>query len=303
MPLTIEEAITRVPQWAGIKEITITPLGGGITNQNFRVDIGKEAFIIRIPAADPDLLGSDLESEYAANLRAGQLGIAPEVVNFIRPEGYLVTRLIQGHPLPPDKITLPNNIRRVVETLKKVHAMDKIPGRFDVFRAVYDYSVTALRYQVTFPRNYDWLIARTLEAEKALREKLPKLRPCHNDLINANILTNGRIYILGWEYSGMGDIFFDLANFSDHHKLSDEQDHWLLKCYFDRDPTQAQLAHFTIMKIMSDLCEAAWGLVQSGISKLDFDFRAYAEEYFGRVGEKIIYPHWNEWLKEVSNYG
>ena len=30
-----------------------------------------------------------------------------------------------------------------------------------------------------------------------------------------------------WEISS-----FDLANFSDHHELSDEQDRWLLECYF-----------------------------------------------------------------------
>ncbi len=32
----------------------------------------------------------------------------------------------------------------------------------------------------------------------------------------------------------MGDIFFDLANFSDHHELTDEQDRWLLQCYFEQ---------------------------------------------------------------------
>ena len=37
------------------------------------------------------------------------------------------------------------------------------------------------------------------------------------------------------------------------------------------------------MKIMSDLREATWGLVQIGISKLDFDFREYADKFFGRV--------------------
>jgi thiamine kinase-like enzyme len=98
----------------------------------------------------------------------------------------------------------------------------------------------------------------------------------------------------------MGDIFFDLANFSDHHNLSDEQDQWLLNCYFDQAATPAQWAHLKIMKIMSDLREATWGLVQIGISKLDFDFREYADRFFARVLENINNPHWNEWYKEVS---
>jgi hypothetical protein len=58
-------------------------------------------------------------------------------------------------------------------------------------------------------------------------------------------------------------------------------------------------AHFKIMKIMSDLREATWGFVQIGISKLDFNFREYADKFFGRAMDNILNPNWNEWLKEV----
>jgi hypothetical protein len=34
MPLSLEPAVARAPQWAGAKELKTTPLGGGITNQN-----------------------------------------------------------------------------------------------------------------------------------------------------------------------------------------------------------------------------------------------------------------------------
>ena len=74
----------------------------------------------------------------------------------------------------------------------------------------------------------------------------------------------------------------------------------MLNCYFDKAPTPEQWAHLKIMKIMSDLREATWGLVQIGISKLDFDFRGYADKFFSRVLENIKHPHWNEWFKEVS---
>jgi thiamine kinase-like enzyme len=118
-------------------------------------------------------------------------------------------------------------------------------------------------------------------------------------LLNANFLTNGQLYILDWEYAGMGDAFFDLANFSDHHNLSDTQDRWLLECYFG-EVSAAQWAHLKTMKIMSDLREATWGLVQIGISKLDFDFRAYADKFFNRVIENIHDPRWGQWLKEIK---
>jgi thiamine kinase-like enzyme len=299
MALTLEEALVRVPQWVGANDLIATPLAGGITNNNFRIDVGGETFVLRIAGADTELLGINRDHEYSANLTAGKLGLAPEVYYFIRPEGYLVTRFVNGRPILPDEIREPENLRRVMEVVRQIHSMPEIPGNFNVFRIVEDYSEIARRYKVEFPQNFSSLITHMQEAEKAISSQPAAASPCHNDLLNGNFLSNGSLFVLDWEYAGMGDIFFDLANFSDHHQLTDEQDSWILKCYF-ADVKPSQWAHLKIMKIMSDLREVTWALVQIGISKLDFDFRDYADKFYGRVIENIQNPKWNEWLKEVS---
>jgi len=300
MALTLVEAISRVPQWAGATDLVATTLGGGITNNNFRIDVDGESYVLRIPGADTEILGINRAYECEANLAAGRLGIAPEVYYFIQPEGYLVTYFVNGRSIPPEEISQPENIRQVMHTVKRIHAMQEIPGTFNAFQVVCYYTDIARHYRVAFPKNYDWLIERLLEAEQAILVNPYKPCPCHNDLLNANFLINNQLYILDWEYAGMGDLFFDLANFSDHHNLTDEQDHWLLSCYFDNEPSLDQWAHLKIMKIVSDLREATWGLVQIGISKLDFDFREYADKFFGRVMENIHHPKWYEYLKEVN---
>ena len=303
MALTVDEAIARVPMWANVSDLKISPLGGGITNSNYRIDTGGESFVLRIAGADTELLGITREYEYAANLAAGELGIAPEVIYVIQPEGYLVTRFITARPFPPKEITQPENIRRVMEVIRKIHSMPEIPGAFSVFRTVEDYAKIAHRYKVEFPENFDWLAERMQEAEAALKTNPEPLRPCHNDLLNANFLIDDKqIYVLDWEYAGMGDSYFDLANFSDHHELSDEQDRWLLECYFGKG-TEKQVAHLKIMKVMSDLREAMWALVQIGISQLDFDYRGYANRFFARVFENIKDPRWDQWIKEMNKNG
>jgi len=300
MALTVAEAIARVPQWADADDLKISPLDGGITNSNFRVDLGGESFALRIAGTDTDKLGINREHEHAANLAAGKLGIAPGVIYVIQPEGYLVTRFITARPFPPEEITQPENIRRVMEIVRGIHSMPEIPGTFSVFSTVENYAETARRYKVEFPDNFDWLIERMNEAESALQTDPEPLRPCHNDLLNANFLIDDdQIYVLDWEYAGMGDVYFDLANFSDHHELSDKQDLWLLECYFG-EVTDKQIAHLKIMKIMSDFREAMWALVQIGISELDFDYRGYANKFFGRVFENINDPRWGQWIKELN---
>ena len=96
----------------------------------------------------------------------------------------------------------------------------------------------------------------------------------------------------------MGDIFFDLGNFAVQHEFNNEQDEILLRAYFG-EPTDPQRAHLKLMKIMSDLREAMWGVVQAGVSKLDFDYMAYAEKYFGRFEAGVMGTKYQRWLKEV----
>jgi hypothetical protein len=38
-----------------------------------------------------------------------------------------------------------------------------------------------------------------------------------------------------------------------------------------------------LMRFMSDFREAMWGVVQTAVSELDFDFAAYASEHFERL--------------------
>jgi thiamine kinase-like enzyme len=185
-----------------------------------------------------------------------------------------------------------------VNALRKLHALPHIPGVFNAFQVVRDYSEIARRYSVPFPDNFDWLIAQMNHAESALSAQPLSPRPCHNDLLNGNFLLGDTLYILDWEYAGMGDIFFDLANFCNNHELGDDENRLLLDCYFG-EVTPRNWAHLNIMKIMSDFREAMWGQVQIGISDLDFDFRAYANKHFDRLTQSIQNPNWDQWLEEV----
>lgn len=299
MALSLEEALARVPQWAGVSNWQITLLTEGITNQNYRVDLDGESFVLRIAGANTELLGIDRHNEYAAHQAAAAQGIAPEILCFIEPEGYIVSRFIAGRPVPPEEMAQPQNIRQVAALLRQVHMLPAIPGVFSPFRVVEDYMQTAQQYGVAFPANFDWLLARMRDIEAAfLRDPFVPC-PCHNDLLNANFLHDGQMRILDWEYAGMGDCFFDLANFSVNHSFGDEHDRLLLTAYFD-EAIPARLARLKLMKIMSDFREAMWGMVQIGISQLDFDFREYADKHFNRMTENFTDPRCGQWLEEVT---
>jgi hypothetical protein len=54
------------------------------------------------------------------------------------------------------------------------------------------------------------------------------------------------------------------------------------------------------MRVMSDFREAMWGVVQQGISDLDFDFRAYADKHFQRLLAAAGQPSYRQWLRQAA---
>jgi hypothetical protein len=52
--------------------------------------------------------------------------------------------------------------------------------------------------------------------------------------------------------------------------------------------------------VVSDFREAMWGVLQQGISTLDVDFVAYAEEHFDRMLRHAAEPSFAAALTEVA---
>lgn len=274
----VEEMVERV--WPG-RAAHVEVLGGGITNRNFKVALEDGVYVLRIGGKDTELLGIDRRAEHEAALAAAAVGVGPEVVAFIEPEGYLVTRFLEGEVVAPEAIREPEPLRRVARSLRAVHAGPPIRARFDSFRVVEAYACTAAAHGIAVPDAFDRNHETSARIERA-RGPVPE-RPCHNDLLTANFIDDGnRIRIVDWEYAGMGDVFFDLANFAVNNGLSAEESTELLRAYFGEVRPNDERA-LTLMRFMSDYREAMWGVVQQALSDLDFDFRAYADEHFERL--------------------
>jgi thiamine kinase-like enzyme len=301
----LTHALRRVPELA-VGDLTFTPLSGGITNRNFLVAGAADGsrYVVRLAGNDTHLLGISREVEHAATVAAAGVGVGPEVVAFVRPEGYLVTRFIEGRSVPEDEMrSSPERLAEVADALRRIHNGPAIPGLFVPLRIVEAYRALARSRGVTIPPEYELALAIARRIELAFLTAPVELRPCHNDLLNANFIHDGsRLRIVDWEYAGMGDPFFDLGNFSINHELDADADAALLEAYAG-EARRVDLARITLMRVVSDFREAMWGVLQQGVSTLDVDFVAYAAEHFDRLLAVASGPAFERALSEVGGSG
>jgi len=270
------------------------PLEGGITNRNYRVQLGGTEYVLRLHGKDTALLGISREAERIANAAAAELGIAPAVAATF--EGGLLTRFIACTTLEPREIA--GRAEEIARALRAFHdTRVALPAAFWVPDLLEDYAAIIAARGGSLPPSYEQ--ARTIAARIAAALPGSEPRPCHNDLLAGNLVLErdaGRVMIVDWEYAGMGHPCFDLGNLSVNNDFDDAADERLLGAYHGTTPSRAQRATLKLMRVLSDVREAAWGVMQGCVSDLDFDFDSYAERHFARLRRALDGGRLAEWL-------
>jgi thiamine kinase-like enzyme len=259
----------------------VTPLGGGLTNRNFRIDVQGESYVVRVAGRDTGLLGIDRGSELACATAAAKLGVAPEVVASLPDHGITVRRFVAGKVLAEAEVRQLDVMRRVVESLRRYHEGPGGGGRFSPFETVRRYHAVAQERGVSLPAILPEVLGQMALIECILKSDDPPC-PCHNDLLAANFIDDGTtVQIIDWEYAGQGDRFFDLGNLAVNCEFNPEQERALLE-FYSGEVRDADLRRLRLMRLASDMREAMWGFLQSAISSLDEDFVAYGRKHLDR---------------------
>jgi thiamine kinase-like enzyme len=278
------DLLERLPADLGPLEGEPVVLGGGITNHNFRVRLGGQDYVLRVPGHETEVLGIDRTAEAVATEAAAATGIGPEVVARIGDPPALLTRFIHGRGMTSEDLR--EHIAEVARALRDFHESGvTLPVSFDVVLIAQEYARAARERGVEPPAGYGRALqrAQAIQAEMTGHEHEPV--PCHNDLLAANFIHDGeRIRLVDWEYAGMGDRYFDLGNFAVNNDLDGGDEVALLEAYWGEPPGERRLGALRAMRLVSDLREAMWGVVQSAVSELDFDFAGYAADHFDRMG-------------------
>ncbi len=302
MKKSIDKIITNLPLWDTQDALKIMPIGDqNFTNQNYRVEGNGQVFKIRISEGNQNLIGIAREEELNVLKAVAKMGIGSEVIAYIPPEGHLVTRFIEGRHFSLEEITQPENIHRIAQILKQVHSIEGIDAAPPPFERIEGLMRNAERKNGIFPDDFEQLLAN-LQAIKAVLTKVHR-KPClcHNDLAGSNIIeSDGSIFLIDWEYAGLANPMFDLANFSMNQNLDREGDQILIESYFGK-VSQMELAEINLWKIVAIFIEGVWGILQAKISQFDRDYQGFANENWQTVRQYTQKESFSQWLSMISS--
>lgn len=280
-----------VPNWRE-EEMIVKKVFGGMTNQNYAVWVEHKPYFLRIGGQSAEMLGISRSAEYLATTIAGELGLAPTVRFYVPEHSLLITDYIEGHSLLWDDFVFTEHIPHALDLLRRMHGCyPEIPS-FSVFDTVKSYwDIIKDRCEQTVHQQ----LKSAMALGDVIKERLPDLPLglCHNDLLASNFMVEDstrRLWLVDWEYAGIGTPYFDLANFASNQQLSPDREVLLARLYFQTDHVQRHVAAIRLMRVMSDLRECLWGMVQSMISSLDFDFKRYALTHFERIQQVLDDP-------------
>ncbi len=301
----LQEALRRAPQFKGLDPNEVeTQRLGGLTNIVYRVTHDDTPYVVRIPGeGTEEYIDRSVEAHNAK--QAAAAGVNAPVLYFDEDDGLMVCRYLEGYrTMSPKRFRRHNDaVERAGEALQRMHTSGRqFRFRFELFAMIDEYLGVLQQLDCTLPDGYHDVVAEAEAVREALAANPQSLAPCHNDPLCENFLDNGnRTCIVDWEYSGMNEPLWDVADLSVEAGLSEDQDLVLLRAYNEGSYTAAELGRMRIYKAMCDLLWTLWGLIQYANGNPADDFWAYATERFARCKALMAQREFGTYLQDVRH--
>src|SRR5947207_15713528 len=152
-----EEAARSVSLWKG-RPVVISPLSGGLTNENYLVESEGNRYVMRLPGQSTELLSIDRENEVYNTKAAASTGIGPKVLEHVPGVDVMVLEFIVGPTMSAKTLKSPRITARMAQSFHRLHAAPRFLHDFNMFRLMNKYFPTAKRNGWPIPKAYPaWL--------------------------------------------------------------------------------------------------------------------------------------------------
>jgi thiamine kinase-like enzyme len=242
-------ALERLLGAAVAAHANVAPLRGGINRRSYLVTAAGEQWVLQLPI--PGAAGLlDVAAEAQVMRAAGAAGLAPPVAGVDAERGVLLTEYRAGaRPWTVADARAAPNIVRAAVLLRALHGIA-------VNAPVYAAERFARQYLAALSAGVDAKRARFDERTRNWATELldlarhydaahPPSVLCHNDLVAANVLDDGDLVLVDFEYAVRGAPVLDLAGLAGLNDYGKRECRELLDAYYGEGRATASLAELT----------------------------------------------------------
>jgi len=234
---------------------------GGLTNHTYHVTMCDGAeYVVRIPGEGTEEMIVRSDERISTKL-ACDLGVDAQMLYFGE-DGSKVTQYIPNAvTMSAEALHQEHHIQQMADIFRKMHSCGVDTGvPFEVFDMAASYEKIIADNNVGMFDDYTEMKTRVMEIKAEVDNAIDIQKvPCHNDALCENwVEGNGRMYLIDWEYAGMNDGMWDLADVSIEACFDEAHDVLFLTKYLGKKPGAKEMKHFMANKIYVDYLWTLW---------------------------------------------
>lgn len=267
---------------------------GGLTNLNYYVELEDSTYVVRIPGVGTEGL-INRQEEYYATAAACELEIDSELIYFDPVSGIKISRYIDAaQTMNSEVIKSQENLEAVAGIFSCLHNSGKhIPVIFNVFDKIREYEelINATGSHDFYWRDYEEVKAKVVSLQEEYESYQVRRTICHNDPLCENFVKGKeRMYLVDWEYAGMNDPLWDVADIFIEANFTLEEEQSFKDFYFKRESTSEEERRIMMNKVFLDFLWSLWGLQRYSCGE---ELQEYANERYIRAKLNVQKLHAN----------
>jgi thiamine kinase-like enzyme len=243
-------------------------LHGGLAHVTYAVTAEPgDRYVVKFLTQEMDDFGLMIPIDVliANTAAAGESGVGARVVQALPQIPSVVLEYIDGRTLDTPDLARPGYIPRIGRAIASLHR-DAPPMRntMVIWKFLEDYLGLVRQHGLSCPDGIlDQLpVVRRIQA--ALEVNALDLVPSNNDLLAKNVMDDGRIRIIDYDFSGMNDPMFDVGDLAMEGDYDPDQVAAACEAYFGaHDPVQ-----FARACLFGIAAQYTWSLLFVGMGAL-----------------------------------
>jgi thiamine kinase-like enzyme len=214
------------------RDLKISALGGGLYERSYHLSSDEGDWVVRLPVGGGAPYGLELSTEQRLLEKLGAAELTPTIVPSEPSAGVLITRYLpQATAWRAVDAREPDNITRIAKRLRDLHRIEADLPPFRASRIAEAYRRLAGERQPMTHQQLDWG-REFLELARAYDAESFPATLCHNDLAAANILDDGQLWFIDFEYAVCAEPILDLASLASMNDFDAAQQGCLLDAYY-----------------------------------------------------------------------